>query len=109
MSVQQNLSAVADNDLLWNVGLKLNGEPLDLTPFTITVYLKPSQTSPDGEAVEFTIGDGLAYTAETFGQFTWDVPRADTGDAGTQWYRIDLEAAGAIVTAMYGTLTLIAA
>lgn len=109
MSVQQNLSAVAGNDLKWHVAITLNGEELDLTLYTPLAILKPSATSPDSAGTSYGIGTGLTYTFQTFGKFDWVIPHANTTPSGAMWYRIDIDNGPALVTAMYGNLTLIAA
>lgn len=109
MSEQQNLSAVAGNDILWHVTLTYNGEPLPAGS-TPTAYLKALATTPDEDAIVFTIGDGLTWTFESFGKLDWVIPRADTVPAGSLWYRIDVEnASEAIGSALLGTVTLMAA
>ena len=109
MSVQQNLSAVAGNDLKWHVAITYNGETLDLTPYTPLAVLKASATATDGSGTTYGIGTGLTYTFQTSGKFDWVIPHAATGTAGQMWYRIDVDNGSTLVTAMYGTLTLIAA
>ena len=109
MSVQQNLQAVAGNDLKYHVAITLNGEQLNLTPYTPLAVLKASATATDASGTTFTIGSGLTYTYETFGGFDWVIPHADTTPAGLMWYRIDIDNGSTLVTAMYGNLTLIAA
>ena len=109
MSVQQNLTAVAGNDLLWHVAITLNGEPLDLTAYTPLAVLKPSASSPDSAGITFGIGTGLTWTYQRFGRFDWAVPHADTVPSGQMWYRIDTDNGSALLTAVYGTLTLVAA
>ena len=109
MSVQQNLSAVAGNDLLWHVAITLAGEELDLTAYTPLAVLKPSATSPDSAGTSYGIGTGLTYTFKTFGKFDWVIPHANTVPSGAMWYRIDIDQGSTLVTAVYGNLTLIAA
>ena len=109
MSVQQNLTAVAGNDLKWHVAITLAGEQLDLTLYTPLAVLKASATALDSSGVTFGIGSGLTYTFQAFGQFDWVIPHADTTPSGQMWYRIDIDNGSALVTALYGTLTLIAA
>ena len=109
MSVQQNLSAVAGNDLKYHVAITLNAEQLDLTLYTPLAVLKASATATDASGTTFGIGSGLAWTYETYGQFDWVIPHSGTVPAGAMWYRIDIDNGSTLVTAMYGTLTLIAA
>ena len=109
MSIQQNLTAVAGNDLKYHVAITLNNAALDLTAYTPIAVLKASATTPDGSGITFTIGNGLTYTFETFGRFDWAIPHADTVPSGQMWYRIDIDNGSLITTAMYGTLTLTAA
>ena len=109
MSVQQNLTAVAGNDLDWHVAITLNTAALNLTPYTPLAVLKPSATSPDSAGTTFTIGNGLTWTYETSGRFDWVIPHALTTPSGVMWYRIDIDDGSTLVTAVYGTLTLIAA
>jgi hypothetical protein len=109
VSVQQNLSAVAGNDLKYHVAITLAGETLDLTLYTPLAVLKASATATDGSGITFGIGSGLTYTYQTFGRFDWVIPHADTTPSGQMWYRIDIDNGSTLVTAMYGTVTLIAA
>ena len=109
MSVQQNLTAVAGNDLRYHVAITLARENLNLTPYTPLAVLKAAATSPDGAGTTYGIGTGLTYTYEAFGKFDWVIPHTDTVPSGQMWYRIDIDDGSAVVTAMYGTLTLIAA
>lgn len=111
MSVQQNLIAIAGNDLKWHIQITLNGEPLDLTPYSPLAVLKASSTATDASGTTYTIGAGLTYTYQTFGQFDWVIPHANTTPAGQMWYRIDVDSGGGttLVTALYGTFTLTAA
>jgi len=109
VSIQQNLVAIAGNDLKYHVSVTLNAERLDLTLYTPIAVLKASATSADASGVTFTIGSGLTYTFETAGQFDWVIPHADTVPSSVMWYRIDIDNGSTLVTAVYGTLTLIAA
>ena len=111
MSVQQNLTAVAGNDLKYHVQITLNGEQLDLTAYTPLAVLKASATATDASGTTYTIGSGLTYTYQTFGQFDWVIAHAQTTPSGVMWYRIDVDSGGGstLVTALYGTMTLIAA
>lgn len=109
MSVQQNLTAVAGNDLDWHVAITLAAAALDLTPYTPLAVLKASATASDASGTTFTIGSGLTYTYKTSGRFDWVIPHALTTPSGVMWYRIDIDNGSTLVTAVYGTLTLIAA
>jgi hypothetical protein len=109
VSVQQNLSAVAGNDLKWHVSITFGAGPLDLTLYTPLAVLKPSATSPDSAGTTYGIGSGLTYTYETSGRFDWVIPHSAAVPSGAMWYRIDIDDGSTLVTAMYGTLTLIAA
>ena len=109
MSIQQNLTAIQNNDLLFQVLITYGNGPLDLTGYTPPAGLKASATTPDGSGVTFGIGTGLTYTGEQYGRFSWTIPHADTATAGTSWYRIDIDNGSTVTTALYGTFTLTAA
>lgn len=107
MSTQQNMSADNSNDLLWNVAVTLNRQPLNLTGYTPTGYLKASDTTPDSSAEVFTIGSGLAWTNQAGGELTWTIPRADVNPPPSLWYRLDItDPTGAIATAVKGVLVI---
>jgi len=109
MSIQQNLVAIAGNDLKYHVAITLDAAQLNLTLYTPLAVLKASATATDASGTTFTIGNGLTYTYEASGQFDWVIPHADTVPSGVMWYRIDIDNGSVLVTALYGTMTLIAA
>lgn len=56
MSVQWPLMAIQNNDNNYYLDVTFNGDPLNLTGYTPHVYVKASQTTPDGSAVIYNIG-----------------------------------------------------
>lgn len=112
MSLRQDLSGIAGNDLDFEFALTYNSIPLNLSGYTLEVYLKASATTPDALATVFTITSGLTVTDAAMAQFTWAIPRADTAIAapGSLWYRVDvIDSSSQAATAMYGALALTAA
>jgi hypothetical protein len=112
MSLRYDLDGVAGNDLEFEFALTYNGIPLNLTGYTLKVYLKASATTPDALASVFQSGTGLTITDATVAEFTWAIPRADVAipAPGALWYRVDvIDSSSDVATAMYGALNLAAA
>lgn len=105
MSTRAAIGGIVNNDLAFSFDLTYQGEPLNLTGYTITVYLKASQATPDSDAATFTPGPSDAPA----GEFTWDIPHAGNTTAGTFWYRVDVTSGGYVATCIYGPLTIQAA
>ncbi len=106
MSIQIPLTGIVSNDLVYQLALTYQGEPLNLNDYTITVYLKASQTTPDGDATTFT----PATVEALAGTCTWTVGHAGNATAGTFWYRVDaVNGSGDVATCIFGVLTILAA
>ena len=110
MSQQCNLSAIVNNDLLFEFTLNYGSGPVDLDDgYTVTIVLKASQTAADDTGTTYTTSNGITVTYPDAGKLTWAVQAADNAAAGTFWYRLDLTLDGDVATAMMGTLTVAAA
>lgn len=113
MSLRADISGVAGFDDQYQFSLTYHGIPLNVTGYTLTLYLKASQATLDALGTVYGEGTGLTVTSAADGQFTWDLPGADTAGVsapGALWYRVDVTATeGSPVPAMYGALSLSAA
>ena len=111
MSLRYDLSGVAGFDQEFDFALTYAGVPLNVTGYTLTLYLKASATTPDSRATVYGEGTGLTVTGATAGEFTWTAPAADVAvDApGALWYRVDVTGSGSPQPAMFGVLNLTAA
>lgn len=106
MSINTPLTGIVNNDLSFAFALTYDGEKLNLANYTIAVYLKASQTTPDSSATTFSPSPSIA----TAGEFTWAIPRADNTTAGVLWYRVDvINGSGDVATCAFGPLTILAA
>jgi hypothetical protein len=102
MSLRYDLSGVAGFDQTFNFSLTSSGAPLNLTGYTLALYLKASAITPDALATVYGEGTGL----------TWDAPAADTAISapGALWYRVDvIDSSSVAAPASYGALNLVAA
>jgi len=112
MSLRFDLQGVAGFDQEFSFSLTYAGIPLNLTGYTLSLYLKASATTPDVLAKVYGQGTGLTVMNASLGQFSWDAPAADIViDApGALWYRVDVTGSGSTPQpAMYGALNLAAA
>jgi len=112
MSLRYDLCGVAGFSQQFQFALTYAGVPLNLTGYTVTLVLKAGDATPDALGTAYTGSAGLTVTSAADGQFTWDVPAADTAISapGALWYRVDVTPAeGEPVPAMYGALALAAA
>lgn len=109
MTVRQDLAGVVNNDLLFTFSLTYNSLPLNLTGYTVTVVVKPSQVSADAAGVTYSIGSGLTMISALAGRFTLAIPRASTATPGATWYRVDVSNGSGLYSALCGSLTLVAA
>jgi hypothetical protein len=112
MSLRFDLSGVAGFDQEFQFSLTYAGVPLNLTGYTLSLYLKDSATTPDALATVYAEGTGLTVTSAGQGQFTWDAPASDVViDApGSLWYRVDVTSGESDPQpAMFGALFLAAA
>ena len=111
MSLQVDLESVANNDQLWSAKVSYNGQPLNLSLYTITAYIKATRTTSDGSATTYTVlNSALTITEPLAGMFTWAVPRANVAAAANLWYRIDVQDSSAhIYTVVFGNMFLVSA
>lgn len=112
MSLRLDLSGVAGFDQEFLFSLTYAGIPLNLTGYSVSLYLKESATTPDVLGTVYAQGTGLTVTSASQGQFTWDAPASDVViDApGALWYRVDVTGSGSPAQpALYGALNLAAA
>jgi len=112
MTQRQDLSGIAGHDLIFDLVLTADGNPLNLAGITVTIYLKASPVTPDAIGAVFTSGQGFTITSTAGGALTWTIPAGDMSISapGALWYRVDVSASGADPQpAMYGALNLIAA
>lgn len=110
MTVQRNIAGVINNQLPFTFALTYNDKPLNLTGFTYTVIVKPSQTAQDSAGTTYTVSSGLTAVSVVSGRFKLVIPANMTASAGTQWYRVDVSSgAGGPYSAMCGVLTLMSA
>lgn len=110
MTVRQDIAGVINNQLPFTFALKYNNLPLNLTGFTYSVVVKPSQTAADSAGTVYAVGSGLTAVSLVSGRFSLLIPANMTSSAGTQWYRVDVSSgAGGPYTAMCGVLTLMSA
>jgi hypothetical protein len=106
VSTRAALAGIVNNDLAFEFDLLYQGAPLNLTGYTITVYMKASQTTPDSDATTYS----PSPTNAAAGQFTWTLPHADNTTVGMFWYRVDVtNGSGDVATCIYGPLTIQAA
>lgn len=101
MSLQIDLSAIANNDETYLFTLKLNGGEFDLTDFTPTFYLKASRTTPDVSATVIS----PTVTSATQGKLTVVIPHGDLSTPGTLWYHLDVvDGLDNVTTALFGNV-----
>lgn len=89
MTMWQDLWAEQNQDITFHFDLTLDDEPFNYTGFTLSLVLKPSQTSPDSAGVTFGVSSGLTVVNQVLGKLDWALPHAYTGTPGTQWWRLD--------------------
>lgn len=107
MTAWQNLGVEQGNDVTLTLNLTYNGAPFVTTGYTLTVYLKATEQTADGSATTFTVGAGLTIVNANLGIVTWKLPHANTGTAGTQWWRIDaVDGSNNRTTLMVGNLVV---
>jgi hypothetical protein len=110
MSLRLDLSGVAGFDQQFPLALTYAGLPLDLSGYTLTLILKAAAVTPDALGTVYGEGTGLTVTDASGGEFTWDVPAADTAISapGALWYRVDVTALADPAPALSGALWLAA-
>lgn len=89
MTAWQDLAVEQNNDVLFTLYLTNNGAPFNPTGYTLTLYLKATEQTPDGSATTFTTSSGLTIVNAPLGQITWQLPHSNTSTAGTQWWHLD--------------------
>lgn len=109
MTVRADIAGVVNNDLEFTFSLTYNDAPLDLTGYTVTVVVKPSQAAADNTGVTYGVGTGLSYLSQVAGRFMLTIPRSATAAAGNTWYRVDISNGMTTQSAMCGVLNLMAA
>jgi hypothetical protein len=101
LGVEQN------NDVTFDLYLTYNGAAFNPTGYTLTLYLKATETSTDASGTTFTVGAGLTIISAALGHITWKLPHANTGTAGGQWWHLDAVDGGSNrTTLMLGNLTV---
>jgi hypothetical protein len=113
LSLRSDLSGTAGFGQQFQFALTYAGIPLNVSGYTISVVLKASMTTGDALGTVYTEGGALTVTSALEGQFTWDLPAADTASfsaPGALWYRVDVTGSESVpAPAMYGALWLSAA
>jgi hypothetical protein len=109
MTAWQDLAVVENNDVTFHLALTQDDDAFNPTGYTLTVYLKASQTTPDSAATTFTVGNGLTVTSAVLGKVDWTLPHTATGTPGTLWWRIDaVDGSGNRTNLMLGNLNVMA-
>jgi hypothetical protein len=113
LSVRSDLSGTAGFGQQFQFALTYAGIPLNVSCYILSVVLKASMTTEDALGTTYAEGTGLTVTSAADGQFTWDLPAADTAAfsaPGALWYRVDVTGSESVpAPAMYGALWLAAA
>jgi hypothetical protein len=101
-----DLGVIVGNDVIFNLTLTYADRPLNLANYTIKIYVKATQTSPDPGSPTYTPVTVQALA----GTCTWTLPHANNAVAGTTWYRVDaVDGSGKVGSCLCGTLTASAA
>lgn len=105
-----DLYAAQNNDVTYLLNMIDNGVPFNPTGFTLTLFLKASQTALDSSATTFTVANsGLVVVSAPLGQINWALPHANTATPGPQWWRLDaVDASNNRASLMMGNLTVLA-
>lgn len=104
--VEQDLTVIQNNDETFSLALTYNGAVFVTTGFTLSVVVKASPTATDASGTTFT----PTIVNASLGQVTWKLPHANTGTAGTQWWRLDaVDGGGNRTTIVMGNLIIMAA
>jgi hypothetical protein len=108
VGVQSDLLVIVADDELIGFQVTYQGAPLNLTGYTLTLYLKANRYQANSAAVAtYTIGSGLTITNAANGQFTLDIPKAQLPIPAAQWYRCDvIDGSGNVTTALFGNVTV---
>jgi hypothetical protein len=108
MPSMQNLQTDANNDTTFALQITQSGNPMNLTGYTLRLYVKASQQALDSSATVYAIGSGLTLTEISGGEFTFVLPRTAATVPGTYWWRIDIvDGNGNVGTALYGNLYIL--
>ncbi len=89
--IQQDLSIFSDNDPLYNWTVTLNSVALNLTGYTVNLYLKVDNAHSDTDAttVKYSIGQDITLGNQTTAPGTFTVQMSHTDlvgvRAGTTW------------------------
>lgn len=120
MSLMINLEALQNNDSLFSMQVTENvapintpfygsATPLNITGYTLKLYVKASNTALDSTATVYTSGNGLTVINAALGELNFVLPHTAATIAGTFWWRLDLtDTFGNIGTAFYGNLYILA-
>jgi hypothetical protein len=110
MSAMQNLTAFVNNDTTFQMQVTQYGSPLNLTPYTLKLYVKATPQALDSTATVYTAGSGLTMIQVRGGLFNFVLPHANAAAAGTFWWRVDIvDTFLNTGTALYGYLYIVAA
>jgi hypothetical protein len=106
-----NLNFAEFNDITLSVTITSNGSALNLTGYTVNMYLKPTSGIVDTDARNKKLSSGggspaITITSPSGGACTVAIPDADLQDQTLTFYRIDaVDGSGLINTAIYGNIT----
>jgi hypothetical protein len=106
-----NLNFAEFNDITLTGTITNNGSALNLTGYTVNMYLKPTAgvVDTDGRVIKLSSGGGspaITITSPTSGAISVFIANADLQDETHTFYRIDaVDASSHINTAMYGNIT----
>jgi hypothetical protein len=97
-----DLGMMVNNDVIFDMTLFYQGERLNLNNYTVKIYIKATQTTPDPGSPTYT-----ATPVEPLaGTCTWKIPHANNQTAGQQWYRVDVvDGSNNVGSCLCGTLT----
>ncbi|GAA3223179.1 hypothetical protein [Actinocorallia longicatena] len=105
-----NLRLFQANDETLHVTVKTDEQPStpwDLSEVdNITMVIKPTAASPDGDGITLIIGNGITVTDAEAGELEIDITRLMLASTDTRWYRLDLTQASRLRTILYGRLTV---
>lgn len=107
MTAWIDLGAEQNNDVTFTLNLTYNNAPFNPTGYTLTLYLKASETALDSSATTFTVGSGLTIVSAPLGIVTWKLPHTSTATAGNQWWHLDaVDASSNRTTLMMGNFSV---
>lgn len=84
----------------------INGNPLNLTGFTLQLIIKPTETSADNTGTTYV----PTITTAALGKWSLTIAGSNFAAASKSWYRMDVvDGGGGIVTANLGNVSVMAA